>query len=115
MAASSGDYRPLLSGGLWLAGAVAIAACLYGIAANSDIASALGFELILISVTAWAAKDLHCKRDLPSVNGDLTANDLAGSSAVASSPDISRQAVQMHATVIAGVAGIVGLFAGLQL
>ena len=116
MVASTGDYRPLLSGGVWLAGSAAVVACLYGISASSSIAIALGFELVLLALSVWAARDLQRKRDFIESN----ANRIPLESPPGSTPDrppieTLQGAIQSQAMVIGIVAVIVGLFAILQL
>lgn len=68
MVAPASDYRPLLGGGLWLAGTASVAAILYAIGASSSIASALAFEYFLVAIATWIARDLHQKRDFAANN-----------------------------------------------
>ncbi len=116
MSASTGDYRPLLSGGLWLAGSAAVVASLYGIATGSAISSALGLQLVLVAVAIWAARDLHRKRDFAESQVAGLQSDLASPVGEAT-PSLSPlpHTVQTHATVLGGVSAVVGLFGALQL
>ena len=116
MAASTSDYRPLLSGGLWLARVAAIVSVLYGIAGDSSISSALGFQYALVAVATWAARDLHRKRDLIGSQTISQVSDASpGDPDAAFSLDPLGAVVQTQATILGGTAAIVGLFSLLQL
>src|SRR5262245_26207011 len=102
--ASSGDYRALLRGGLWLAVVAATLSVLYGLAENSPIALALGLDYVLVAVTVWAAGNLHFKRDFKPSAGTIEP-----------SGEALRLAVQMQSAVVGGAAALVGLIVAIQL
>lgn len=109
------DYRPLLGGGLWLAGSAAVAAFLYAVGAGSSIATALSFDYFLIALAVWIARDLHKKRDLPATLQNTTSQNSAATESSPPSVGSVTTATQFHAGVVTAVATILGLFASLQL
>ena len=118
MVASTGDYRPLLSGGLWLAGSAAVAATLYGIEVARRLPALWVFDIFWSPVATWAARDLHRKeiwryRQEILLQLGIDTLMMLGNRYLIEPGRMS--AVQWHATILGGAALIVGLFAILQL
>src|SRR5262245_48485525 len=117
MAASAGDYRPLLGGGIWLAGSAALLAGAYGIAGDSYIALALGLEYFLVASAVWVVRSLQRQRDLiarsqsappPEALPDAPATTARGEAPL-------HAAVQTQAIILGGAALLVGVIAIVQL
>jgi hypothetical protein len=83
MAASAGDYRPLLGAGLWLAGSAALLAGLYGVTRDSYVALALAFQYLLIAAAVWAVRGLQHQRDLAARHERAPADDVLSDQAAA--------------------------------
>ncbi len=115
---SSGDYRSLLGGGLWISGAAALAAFAYGIVGESYAATSLGLEYLLLTITVWVAANFAHRRDEMLKQSAMSpgANDPSSVHSTVQSPaDAMESAVQTQATVLGGVAVLVGAAAAIQL
>ena len=116
MAASSGDYRPLLRGGHWLAGSAAVLAILYGVAGDSYIALALGLQYLLITAAIGAVRGVQHKRDLAALATSVPPIEALADSPEGGVPaDPLRAAIQSHSMILGGIAAVVAMIAAVQL
>jgi len=112
MTASTGDYRSLLSGGLWFTGTAAVVAALYGITGGTAISLVLGYQFATVAFATWAARDLALHRQ----STPLPESQPPNQAQQADPPPRSLiSVVQSQVTILGGASAIIGLLAALQL